>query len=103
MKYQIKIQSLNKQSALLYQIFLKKILDKTNVKYSIFNLPLKQKRITLLKSPHVNKAAREQFELRSYKSVFLINSNLSYEFTKILFKNKPQIINVSVKTVRGIV
>ena len=69
----------------------------------IFNLPLKQKRITLLKSPHVNKAAREQFELRSYKSVFLINSNLSYEFTKILFKNKPQIINVSVKTVRGIV
>ena len=101
--FTIQLKSIDKKSLLFYTYFLKKIFDKTNIIYSLINLPIKKKRITLLKSPHVNKAAREQFELRSYKSVFLINSNLSYEFTKVLFKNKPQIINVSVKTVRGIV
>jgi small subunit ribosomal protein S10 len=98
MKYQIKIQSLNKQSTLLYQIFLKKILDKTNVKYSIFNLPLKQKRITLLKSPHVNKSAREQFEIKYYKCFFQFYSKLNPEFLRFLFLNKPKTLRISLKT-----
>lgn len=101
--FTVQLKSIDKKALLFYTYFLKKVFDKTNTFYSFINLPIKKKRITLLKSPHVNKAAREQFELRSYKSVFLIKSNLPYEFTKLLFKNKPQVINVSVKTVRGIV
>ena len=49
MKYQIKIKSLNKSSITFYQKFVKNILDKMNIKYSIFNLPVKQKRLTILK------------------------------------------------------
>ena len=77
------------------------IYKKSMRRFGFINLPIKKKRITLLKSPHVNKAAREQFELKSYKSVFSIKSNLSYKFAKVLFKNKPQIVNVSVKQLGG--
>ena len=101
--FTIQLKSIDKKTLVFYTYFLKKIFNKTNINYSFTNLPIKKKRITLLKSPHVNKAAREQFELRSYKSIFAIKSNLPYEFIKMLFKNKPQIISVSIKTVRGIV
>ena len=99
MKYQIKIQSLNKQSALLYQIFLKKILDKTNVEYSIFNLPLKQKRITLLKSPPVNKSAREQFEIKRYSFILQTNEKINSYLLKFLLLNKPKSINLILKNI----
>ena len=99
MKYQIKIQSLNKQSTLLYQIFLKKILDKTNVKYSIFNLPLKQKRITLLKSPHVNKSAREQFEIKVYCFILQTNEKINSYLLKFLLLNKPKSVNLFLKNI----
>jgi small subunit ribosomal protein S10 len=99
--FTIQLKSIDKKSLVFYTYFLKKIFDKTNIIYSFINLPIKKKRITLLKSPHVNKAAREQFELKSYKSVFSIKSNLSYKFAKVLFKNKPQIVNVSVKQLGG--
>ena len=49
MKYQIKVKSLNKQSALLYQNFLKSVLEKRNIKFRVFNFPLKKKIVTLLK------------------------------------------------------
>jgi ribosomal protein S10 len=35
----------------------------------MIKLPLKTKRFTVLRSPHVNKTAREQFELLTYKWV----------------------------------
>jgi small subunit ribosomal protein S10 len=33
------------------------------IKYSSINLPVEKKKITILKSPHVNKKARDQFEI----------------------------------------
>ncbi|MFT4717967.1 MAG: small subunit ribosomal protein S10 [Rickettsiales bacterium] len=35
-------------------------------------LPTKIKKFTVLKSPHVNKDSREQFEIRSYKRLLII-------------------------------
>jgi len=39
-------------------------------------LPTKIKKITVLKSPHVNKKSREQFEIRTHKRMIdIINTN----------------------------
>jgi hypothetical protein len=45
-----------------------------NIKNKVFDikiifLPKKIKKYTLNKSPHVNKTAREQFEIRTYKAI----------------------------------
>ena len=46
----------------------------------------KRKFITILKSPHVNKTAQEQFEYRFYNKQFLINSFNSLTFLFVLKK-----------------
>lgn len=38
----------------------------------VINLPNKKKKITLLKSPHVNKKSREQIEIRYYKRILYL-------------------------------
>ena len=48
--------------------------DLTNI--SKVNLKKKKKKFTLLKSPHVHKKAREQFELCVYKSVIICGSKV---------------------------
>lgn len=53
-----------------------------------FSRPNKQKFITVLKSPHVNKTAQEQFELRFYSRKFLINSLKPLTFFLTLKKIK---------------
>jgi small subunit ribosomal protein S10 len=96
-QFKIQLKSVDKKSLYFFIYLLKKVFEKTNIVYSNINLPIKKKILTLLKSPHVNKSAREQFELRAYKSVLIIKSKVSYEFIKILFKNKPQTVNIVIK------
>ena len=51
------------------------------------DLPLKNKKITVLRSPHIYKKSQEQFELRNYKTNIIINSkqiNVSLLFLEIL-------------------
>ena len=69
MKIQLKIKSIDQKSLTIYLKKVKKILEIIGVNYNLFNMPIKRKRITLLKSPHVNKTAREQFEIKSYKVI----------------------------------
>ena len=57
------------------------------IKFSIFFLPIKRKRITLLKSPHVNKTAREQFEIKHY-DVFEIEIFYKFSVLKWILLNK---------------
>ena len=93
---QLIIKSINKKSLVLYQTFLIKIFSKIKINYKLVSLPKKIKRITLLKSPHVNKAAREQFEIKTYKVVLYIE-NLNMETIKFLCINKPKIISLTIK------
>jgi ribosomal protein S10 len=97
-KYQFKIKSLNKQTLIVYKKFLIALLNKIQINYSFFNLPTKQNKITLLKSPHVNKTAREHFDVKFYSNVLQINQNLNSEFIKIIFSNKPKTIKLSLKS-----
>jgi small subunit ribosomal protein S10 len=96
---QINLKSLNKESLHLYKTFLIKILEKISIDYKTFDLPTKRKRITLLKSPHVNKSAREQFELKAYKSVIYISNKISSEKIKFIIINKPKTIKVNIKNI----
>lgn len=96
-KYQIKLKSLHKDSLSLYKNFLIKTLQSLKIDFSTCDLPKKKNRITLLKSPHVNKSAREQFEIKYYSTVLQLNSEINHKILEILLVNKPKSVSVSVK------
>ena len=94
---QIKLKSLNKESIVFYKIFIEKIFTILKVSFKYINLPNKKKRITLLKSPHVNKSAREQFQITTYKMLILIKNNISLTKLKLIILNKPKTVKLSIK------
>ena len=73
----LRIKSLNRESLYFYKDFIISTLNKLNVSYSLSYLPTRKKRITLLKSPHVNKKSKEQFQFTTYK--LLVSLNVSFE------------------------
>ncbi len=91
----IKIRSLDQESILLYKKFISQIISKLNFVFTTSNMPNKKKRVTLLKSPHVNKKAREQFQITSYKTSFEIRDALSIGVLKYIVLNKPKTVKVS--------
>jgi ribosomal protein S10 len=56
--------------------FLRFLLKLNILPVAIKHIPKQQKRkfVTILKSPHINKTAQEQFEFRYYSKEFVINS-----------------------------
>ena len=61
--------SLTKKSLHNYKNYISSVLKKFNIEFKIVSLPLKKKKKTLLKSPHVTKKAKESFELTFFKFV----------------------------------
>lgn len=62
-----------------------KELFNNNSSISSVRLPVKKKRITLLRSPHVNKKSRDQLEIRFYNGVvFLRTESLQPTFLEAL-------------------
>jgi ribosomal protein S10 len=98
-KQQLKIKSTNKDALILYKNYLKKNFSNLNIEFKIFNLPTTKQRITLLKSPHVNKSAREQFEIKHYTTTIQINSFFKKKNLHCLLLNKPKIVTVSIKSI----
>lgn len=88
----LKLKSVNKESLILYKTFLINILEKQNIKFNLIFLPKKKKKITLLKSPHVYKKAREQFEIIKYSLLLNIKSYINSKLFNILITNKPSTI-----------
>ena len=72
-----------------------RILTELNVPFRIINIPRKRTRITLLKSPHVNKKSREQFQLISHKVIFCILTELNILTLKYIILNKPNTVKVA--------
>lgn len=97
----IKFKSTSKSSLYAYLKFLKNILNKKDLPFfKVYCLPKKKFRISLLKSPHVNKKAKEHFQVIFYRFEILIhNSNIC--ILNFLFLNKPKSISsrVSVRRV----
>ena len=79
--------SLKKKSLHNYKNYISLILKKFNIDFKIVSLPLKKKKKTLLKSPHVTKKAKESFELTFFKFVVIIN----FDKRPIIFFSNIQI------------
>lgn len=94
---QLQIYSVDKTLLAIYLNFLKNLLKKLNVVYSFTNLPLKTKKITLLKSPHVHKKAREQFEIQKVKKLISIKDFTKFKYLLFIFLNKPKFIKIKIK------
>jgi len=94
---QIKICSIDKTVLAIYLCFLHNIFKKLNIMYTSTNLPVETKKITLLKSPHVHKKAREQFEVRKFTKLFTFKNFKTYKYLLFIFLNKPKFIKIKVK------
>ena len=112
----ISFKSTDKTTQQIYKHFLKTLLTKfksfllktdTKLLINFINLPNKLNKISLLKSPHVNKKAFEQFQLKTYKSIVILKTNkdnkhifnslLGQKILKSIFINKPKNIKLLFK------
>ena len=85
--FNVTITSRNKNS--IYNFFLffnKTTLCNLSAKIKYFQKNLKKKRLTVLKSPHVNKKAQEQFEYRLFKKQFAIEVTKNFKYLVFLKK-----------------
>jgi small subunit ribosomal protein S10 len=98
-RYQVTIKSTNGESLTFFKEFFSTVLKKAAISHTCVSLPIKKKRITLLKSPHVNKKSREQFEIRLLKILFQINSPIGLNKLNKLLLNKPKVVSVNVKAI----
>ena len=98
-KYKIKLElrTLNKTILYIYLKFLQNLFLKLNIPINYLFLPTLKKKFTLLKSPHVYKKSREQFEFTRYNLIILIDFKLSFQFLKFLIINKPAEIKLLIK------
>ncbi len=87
-----------KKTLELYTFYLEKNLKSTNIDYKLVRLPMKKDRLTILKSPHVNKKARDQYELRTYNLTVVLTKNFQdiAGILKFLLSNKPSLINAKI-------
>ena len=60
-------------------------------------LPTRQRIYTVLRSPHVNKKSREQFELSSYKRLIDIYSSSSKTVDALMRLELPSGVEVEIK------
>ena len=62
-------------------------------------LPTKKKIFTVLKSPHVNKKAREQFQLNNHKRLMDIFSSSSKTIDALMKLELPSGVHVEIKVI----
>jgi ribosomal protein S10 len=101
MKIYLNLKSTNKLSLFCYTAFLKKILFKCCIDNKNVCFSTKIKKITLLKSSHVNKKAKESFESRYYTCIFIIKNCKTLKLLKFILFNKPQGVQLKMKIVGG--
>jgi ribosomal protein S10 len=80
-----------------YITYLKRALTLQKLEYNVITMPLKTNHVTLLKSPHVNKKAREQFIFKRYKITLIIKNVIDFQAIPLLFLNKPKNIKATLK------
>jgi ribosomal protein S10 len=95
----INVKSIDKPTMVLYSKLVEKLFINLNINnktYILQNMPTTTKKITLLKSPHVNKKAWEQFQIRTYKMIIVVsNTNNIKDVLKVLIINKPKNLKIS--------
>ena len=108
----ISFKSTDNTTQQIYNTFLKTLFTKfqsflsnknKQLLINFINLPSKTNKISLLKSPHVNKKAFSQFQLKTYKNIVTIKNNtnifnslLGQQLLKSIFINKPKNIKLAI-------
>ena len=92
---QIKLIATNSILLNLYITFLKKHLNDI----SLVKLPTFKRRISLLKSTHVNKKAQEQFEKRIFKALITFKGCMNIIRFRTLLINKPTRVDFSLNKI----
>lgn len=98
---QIIIKSSCNYTLKTYIAFINLLFKQLNIKYTTFFLPVTERKITLLKSPHVNKKAKEQFKVSTYKAVLSLNTTdalLCINNFSSFILNKPKSISIKIKS-----
>jgi small subunit ribosomal protein S10 len=95
-KTRIFIKSANLKLLSLYILYLTTILKKLSIKYSVRFNPTTQKKLTLLKSPHVYKKHKEQFSIKTHSALFSLSiPNLNQWQLSLFLQNKPKFVDLS--------
>lgn len=99
---EIKLKSYCKITLHFYLNFMNEYLLKENLDINYVFLPTKKTRLTLLRSPHVYKKAKEQFENQLFSALLKIkvantDKNLTNSKLKALLLNKPKSILLKIK------
>lgn len=95
----LKANSFDSKTLNLFFFFLLNLFKKYYLQISIISLKKKKKKITLLKSPHVHKKAREQFQLIkfSFLIIFKVPQAKLIEFFSLIKLNMPKTIDAGFK------
>jgi len=94
--YILQIKSINFNFLFMYSFFLKKTFKKLAIKSSS-TIIKSIKLYTLLKSPHVFKKARKQFQITTFIKTMTIYSEIKTFHLKFLLFNKPHIVKLTIK------
>lgn len=57
----------------IYALYIKKLLTNLNIETTFFFLPTKERKLILLRSPHVNKKSKEHFKIQYFRLVLNVN------------------------------
>jgi len=68
----IRLQSYNLVSLNYFKKQLQLVSTNLGCDYSSINLPINKKKVTVLKSPHVNKKARDQYEILFFNHLVIL-------------------------------
>ena len=71
----LRFQTYNKKSSEKFKKTVSFIAKSSNLKFSSIDLPIERKKVTLVKSPHVNKKAKDQFETRLYNGLVILKGD----------------------------
>ena len=93
----LRFQTFDKERAKTFRKVLNNLANVKNFQVSSISLPIEKKKFTILKSPHVNKKAKEQYEIRFYNGIILLKGRFfEREFLQNLIALFPSDILIKI-------
>ena len=100
MIYKISLKSSNLFLLNLFTNTIEQLLSLVGL-FSVYKIPVRIKKVTVLRSPHVNKKSREQFETRTYTRIIKVityNNNIMLTLLRAIVFKLPHSIFIKHKS-----
>lgn len=85
---QLRLQSHKKIKLNLYEIALKKLALKKGFSFCSIKLPIGIQKFNVLRSPHVNKKAKEHYQLHLYRRLLIVSNIKKEDLENFVFFEK---------------